>query len=260
MKRIALLLVLYAPISQPIDIYENNSNFDWIGYNNCDFETNGELFIAQQFMKPLSIVFDVGANIGEWSASVLSRVPSINLHAFEPIRFVYDQMSRTLPVSARVHLNNLAVCHQQGQVKFTVYDNNLYMTQLSTMYKRNKDIEDSLALHSHEIIVPTITLDHYCITHNISHIDYLKIDTEGAELDVLKGAKEYLENGRISVIQFEYGGNFLDAHITLQQVFLYLTTNNYQIYRILPNGLLHIAHWDNQLENYCYCNYLAILQ
>ena len=90
------------------------------------------------------------------------------------------------------------------------------------------------------------------------NIDYLKIDTEGAELDVLQGATQLLTNSQIDYIQFEYGGTYPDAGITLKAVYEYLTQYNYQIYRISRWQLTKIDTWQDWMENYKYGNFLAV--
>ena len=104
------------------------------------------------------------------------------------------------------------------------------------------------------------SLENFCADHSIDRIDFLKIDTEGAEWRILKGAESLLQHGRIGAIQFEYGGCYLDAGATLEQAYHLLTSNNYLVFRIVPSGLLHIALWDNALENYLYSNYFAVLK
>ena len=68
--------------------------------------------------------------------------------------------------------------------------------------------------------------------NNIKTIDYLKIDTEGTELDVLLGAKNSLQNKKIICGQFEYGTTFEDANIKLSDVVSYLETFSYFVYDV----------------------------
>ena len=102
------------------------------------------------------------------------------------------------------------------------------------------------------------TLDHFTSEHQIHQINFLKIDTEGNEMNVLLGAKDLLEKQAIDIIQFEYGGTYLDSKTTLHQVYSYLQSHGYTIYRIASFGLIEIPTWRQALENYAYSNYLAV--
>lgn len=108
------------------------------------------------------------------------------------------------------------------------------------------------------VTVPVETLDNFVKDQAISKIDFLKIDTEGSELNVLMGAQQSLAQGRIRQIQFEYGGTYKDAKITLRQVYTLLRKNGFKIFRIASDKLIPISSWNEALENYRYSNYLAI--
>jgi len=111
--------------------------------------------------------------------------------------------------------------------------------------------------HWNKISVPTRSLDSFTKEHNINHIDFAKIDTEGAEANILYGGKNMVSNQNISCIQFEYGGCYPDANKTLYEVYQYLTAFGYKIYRIIDDGLIYINEWNNKIENSLYSNYLA---
>ena len=90
----------------------------------------------------------------------------------------------------------------------------------------------------------------YMINNNINHIDFLKIDTEGYELNVLKGFEEYISY--IDIIQFEYGGTFLDNNTKLIDVFNYLKQYNFNNFSYLTSeGLSLLTDYN---DHYQYCN------
>lgn len=100
-------------------------------------------------------------------------------------------------------------------------------------------------------------MDEFFQLNSIGRIDFMKIDTEGAEFSVLKGAKKLLEAHNIDTIQFEYGGCCIDAGTTLRALYDFLKERGYEIYLIYPDGLLHISEWIDELENFKYSNYIA---
>lgn len=131
-------------------------------------------------------------------------------------------------------------------------------TELSSFYRR-ESVEKSCNIVPHMLKVKTYDLDSFCQEYHISTIDFLKIDTEGSELDILKGAQQLLAAHKIKYIQFEYGGTYVDAKTTLKEVFTCLKSNNYLVFRIVPNVLIKINNWRDSLETYNYSNYFACL-
>ncbi len=94
----------------------------------------------------------------------------------------------------------------------------------------------------------------YVINNNIQNIYFLKIDTEGYELNVLKGFGDFLKN--IKIIQFEYGGTFLDNNIKLIEVKEYLEQHGFYKFSYLTNdGPKIITEF---YDHYQYCNIVCI--
>jgi hypothetical protein len=102
------------------------------------------------------------------------------------------------------------------------------------------------------------TLNQYCEDRNIGAIDFLKLDVEGHELEVLKGATRMLNSGSIKRLQFEYGGCFIDAGVLLKDFFELFNSLEYIFYKIMPNGLMRIPEYDQRLENLQYKNFAVL--
>jgi FkbM family methyltransferase len=217
-------------------------------------KANGEAFLLKKYLKPGFIVFDVGANIGEWSIMAFQSEPNIHIFAFEPLPIAFNSYKKKLQTSlAKAELFQLALSDHLGRAEF--YHCTARST-LSSLFRR--DIFSSKK--TEKISVELDTLDHFCTIHHINKIDYLKIDTEGGEISILQGAKNLLKNHYVTALQFEYGGCYKDAGTTLKEAMQILTEAGYVIFRIIPNGLMYIPAWDLSLENFQLCNYFAILQ
>ncbi|MBK6830417.1 MAG: FkbM family methyltransferase [Flavobacteriales bacterium] len=80
------------------------------------------------------------------------------------------------------------------------------------------------------------TVDGFCQEQGIERIHYLKVDTEGHELSVLKGAHEMIEQGKVDFIQFEFGECHLDSRVFFRDLFTFLSPR-YLVHRILPEGI-----------------------
>ncbi|MHC5060097.1 MAG: FkbM family methyltransferase [Planctomycetota bacterium] len=244
-------------ISKNIKVYNDNPSFDNAGFNDNNYLENGEFELIRQLIKADDVVFDIGANTGDWSALVLSSIASVKLHSFEPVGDVFTRLQTNLR-GVEVFLYNIAFSDKNEARTFFYYNKTLKLARLSTFYRRCEKIEHDLDIKPVQITVQARTLDSFCSENEISHIDYLKIDTEGAELDVLRGAAGMLRAHRVRKIQFEYGGNYSDARTTLRQVCELLTSYGYSIFRVIPWGLTHIGRWRDTLENYQYSNYVAV--
>ena len=192
--------------------------------------------------KSAPIVFDVGANEGQWLAKVLACCPSACIHAFEPQASLAGQIARKYP---GVSVNNLALADAVGTLELCDYAAHTG-SQHATLLKGVIDgIHHGEARH---VQVPVGTVDEYCMQRGIERIDLLKIDVEGFELKVLQGAKRMLEERRVDIIQFEFNEMNVIGRVFLND-FASCLQGSHHLYRLLPHGLLPLrtgGHWINE--------------
>ena len=148
------------------------------------------------------VIFDVGGYHGitaQWFARMAKHV-----HTFEPTPESVESIRRLLKVRqiANVSLHPIALSNKVGTSDFYIFrtrgHNSLGKVRASSKFVR-------------KIQVPTTTLDTFVEQHGIKNIDFLKIDTEGFELEVLQGAKQLLSEGRIGTVIFEYNAPILSS-------------------------------------------------
>jgi FkbM family methyltransferase len=224
------------------------------GENNDDMLTNGELRFMRQVLGNYHTVFDVGANVGEWTALALDINPNLNIHCFEPSKATYQQLiQKNFPPN--VICNNTGLGSLQEHRTLYIFENG---AGINSLYQR-QGLEDGwgLAQPDRTESVSLDTLDHYCHEHKINNIDFLKIDVEGHELEVLKGAINMLSERRIASIQFEYGGCNIDARVLLKDLFAFFRPLKYNLYKIYPDELHLIKRYDQRWENFQYQNWVA---
>ncbi|MDW8071799.1 MAG: FkbM family methyltransferase, partial [Anaerolineae bacterium] len=225
------------------------------GENNSDIRTNGELSLLQQVLPGCRVVFDVGANVGSWTALALSINPHIIVHCFEPSRATFSKLlEQGFP--GNVICNNFGLGSTMEERVLYVFEE---ASGLNSLYKRY-GLENGWGLLPQESqeTVRLDTLDHYCEVKGIEAIDFLKIDVEGHELYVLQGAREMLERGRVKIIQFEYGGCNIDARVLLKDLFEFFNALPYALHKITSRGLQRVERYDQRLENFQYQNWAAI--
>lgn len=224
-----------------------------------DLVVTGEINIIRSLINEGDIVFDVGANIGEWTEGVLEHVQPKHIFAFEPVPSIAD-IFREKIVDDRVSLHECAVSQQRGSAYFFYYP---YVEgcwedgTLSSLYKRAR-VEDMFNVSGQEVTVNTVRLDDFCAEKGVDRINFLKIDTEGAEWDVLSGAEKLLREGNIDFIQFEYGQTYTDSSRTLKEIYHYLQNFGYAIFKIHFEGLAYVREWSDAFEDYYQSNFLAI--
>jgi hypothetical protein len=105
--------------------------------------------------------------------------------------------------------------------------------------------------------VATITLDEYADSEALENIALVKIDTEGHDLAVLRGAERLLVEQRISVAQFEYNWRWIGARSFLRDAFTLLDPLGYHLGKLTPRGVEFYRGWDADLETFVEGNYIA---
>lgn len=177
-----------------------------------DGKKNGEVRFLRNFLSKCEnpIIFDIGANIGNYSAYILSSKTDAKVYAFEPHPLNYEKLLKLKNQYKNINTFNLGLSNEKGNSLIYDYANKDGSPKAS-LYKDVIEMQyDSPSVY-HEIKM--ITIDDFVNDSNIDRIDLLKIDTEGHELEILKGAKNSLMKGIIGTIQFEFNyTNIINAN------------------------------------------------
>jgi len=183
-------------------------------------------------------ILDVGANTGDLSLELIKVFPDAQIWAFEPHPKTFKKLKQNIHNHKSIHPFQLGL--GDNTIKTTLWDfaasAPLKSTQpTSTLSSLNKQV---ITHHYHQPAqgyqVQITTLDKVASKHKIRQIDFLKIDTEGHELAVLKGAKKLLHNNKIKIIQFEF--NEIHAYSKVFMKDFVELLDNFDLYRLLPDG------------------------
>lgn len=145
----------------------------------------GHTFVSDFMVKP-AVVFDCGANHGEFSTWISENMDAI-IHGFEPDPRLFP----ALPALPNVYFHNFAVSGTGDPLILYLGE-----TRCSSAYIPEKAEQESISVKS-------VKLDTFCSEQSIDHIDLLKLDVEGAEINILENlSTEYL--GKIAQITIEF--------------------------------------------------------
>ena len=185
-----------------------------------EFSSNEvESDIIEYLKKKDKIVFDVGCFRGTFTKNFIKNEQKLgiksNFFLFDPNPNVKNYL-RFLLEKEKVQYFNLAFDNSNSNKKF--YLNNWFEPSGSSLISTMKDDKKWTSSRKFimqilqpfkriggfsEINVQTQTLDNFCLSNKIENIDVLKIDTEGNDLNVLKGAKKLLSENKIKAIYTE---------------------------------------------------------
>jgi FkbM family methyltransferase len=184
-------------------------------------------------------IFDVGSNIGTTAEYFVRKVGVDGVvHCFEPGEHAYLKLRQLLEGTnvATVKLNNVAVGDRAGTTSFHVYPES--HSSWNSVGRRPLE-KYGIALRPEKIVeVPQITLDNYCTEHHVKHIDLLKLDLEGCELQALRGARRLLEARRVTMCIMEFGQTTFDQHNTPHDIASFWQSVGYHLRNLVPGDPL----------------------
>lgn len=185
----------------------------WLRIFDFDHLSESELFLQRRFepattelvgklLRPGMVVFDVGANLGRFALQAARAVgPSGQVHAFEPTATILARLRHNAALNdlPNVVAIEAAVTDQAGTV--TLHESER-MTELNSLYGSASGFDDDRPWNTVE--VPALALDDYLRQQALPAVDLVKIDVEGAELAVLRGARELLRGPAPPLLLLEF--------------------------------------------------------
>lgn len=175
------------------------------------------------YMSKDPVIVDVGSNKGDWTAILGPGAGEV--HLFEPnIVLLHYSMVR-FDDAENFYFNNLAVFSESKELDFFYFTNS--NNGLSSVYRNQKWVDMGLPMETGK--VQAITLDDYFIDSDCK-IDFLKIDVEGADFEVLKGADNLLNTQSIKFIQVEHSDHIKLSGSSWDQLVAYMESKGYFCY------------------------------
>lgn len=227
-----------------------------IGFKGKHGLTHAEEAFLQRLLPTLKagVMLDVGANHGSYTRFLHRLRPDLPVIAFEPHPRSFTLLHQHLSTLNNVKLVNIALSDTAGVVKLYDFATADGSTQASLSRNAVALFDGNTVEHQ----VDCSTLDEFATNHGLDYIAFLKIDTEGFDINVLRGAKHLLAARRVGIIQFE----FIPANIVTRVAMrdFYEALPGYRLFRLCLNGeLMPMDRYDvKRHEVYVIHNVIAL--
>ncbi len=218
---------------------------------NRDMAQNGELWLmraAHDYFREKydeNVVFDVGANVGDWALRYHSISGASRIHCFELSKKTSQLCRSNLKAIDQIEVLSFGLSDKTEEIRVFVNGS----PDVTSIYQR-VDSEDS-----ENEVCDVVTGDDYLRKNRIERVSFLKIDAEGSEHLVLDGLKDTLRNDRIDLIQFEYGEFNIASRRLLRD--FYEQLGSFHIGRLFPSWV-EFSGWHKELENFKAANFVAV--
>jgi FkbM family methyltransferase len=173
------------------------------------------------------VIFDVGANVGQSTKQFLTWAPKSRIYCFEPVTLTFIELQRGFGRFNNVYCFQLALGATRGRGEMLLQG----APGRYSLVCSPKDTPVSGDTRTEEVDVGTVS--EFCHTMEIVRISFLKIDTEGHDLEVLKGAAKVLDEQRIDFVKVEAGMNPAnERHVPFTELKSYVEARGYWLFGI----------------------------
>jgi len=219
---------------------------------------SGELHFVKNLLPMYTLgrqplIFDVGANEGGYARMVFRQFPQAVIYAFEPNPRTFAVLDKEF--GSKINTINAGL--GAAKSRLTLYDRADFdgMSQHASLYR--EVITDLHHAQSVEIDVDVFTVDDFVAEHGLTEpISLLKIDTEGHELEVLKGARKTIERGLVDLVHVEFNEMNVVSRVFCRDLREMLP--DYVPFRLLQDGVLRLSTYPLTSELFAYQNIVFV--
>jgi len=226
------------------------------GYNNFrNNQESGESYFIKEILAKTNpkLCIDVGANIGEYTKEILENTNS-RVISFEPVPATFEKLRKeTESYIDRITYENMGVGAINEELIIHFNSDALAHASFSEEVK-----QINYVTNEEKTSVPVVTLDNYFNEKNITEVDFIKIDTEGFESEVFKGAERIFAELKPKFIQIEFNWHQLFRNTSLHYFSQQLS--RYDMYQLVPNGWILRDPKDPLVNIYNYSNFVFVLK
>jgi FkbM family methyltransferase len=223
------------------------------GHNDGDPATNGEYACLDLLLAEAELFIDVGANEGLFIERAAARPTPPAILAFEPNPAHAERLrARLAPAGGR--LEGVALGEAPATATLHIHPQHHATASLTERTRMSPRFRAEIR----KVEVPVRRLDDYRAELPAVQGLLLKIDAEGFEFPVIRGAKGLLETTPGAAVMFEHSFAWLETGESLLDCFQFFDALGFDFFRILPWGLEQVRFFTNDMERAQYCNYVAV--
>lgn len=175
------------------------------------------------------IIFDVGANVGQTAVAFHKAWSNAKIFSFEPVQDTFAILKASTQHTPNVEAVPLALGSSSGEASIKLFSD----SRLASL-----DHHVSLKPSTSCETIKISTVDEFCTLRSIEQINLLKIDTEGYDLEVLKGSVALLKAGKIDFVLTEISAISLPGKISLADIAAFLS-----VYEMICVGIYEQDFW-----------------
>ena len=142
------------------------------------------------------VILDIGANVGQSVEAFKDLLPQCVIHSFEPSPAAFRELSAVAKNFQNVHPQNVGLAATPGELELMENSSSVMNSFLPTG-------QDGWGNIVNRVKVPVTTVDAYCEAQQIRQVSLAKIDTQGFDVQVLRGAERTLRAGRVKLVLIE---------------------------------------------------------
>jgi FkbM family methyltransferase len=240
----SVLVKPFAGLGRSINRFYENRNHD--------VRCNGEFWMLQKIstLSPM-VIFDGGANVGDYTQMINETCPDSKIYAFEPVESTFQELQKCLNSNEIINATAIQKGLYKEDTKVTI---NIYSGNEHASLHQIKGVGyQSIRQEVLDVVKGDTIMKEY----GIETIDLLKLDIEGAEMDALVGFENALKGKKIRVIQFEYGYINITSKVLLADYYDFFSAHGYIVGKLYPRSV-EFREYSFKHEDFIGPNFIAI--
>lgn len=221
-------------------------------------ESNGETDLVRALLqfgrqdKRAFRAWDVGGNLGDYTQMITNEARRVardySVDVFEPAPAAAAALRSRFAEDRSVRLHAIALSNRKGVMEF----------ELQGATAGTNTLEPTGDPNATTIEVEIDTAEARATAAAIDELDLLKIDAEGHDLEVIRGARKLLDEKRVRAVQFEYNFRWLYGKHLLKEAFEIASQTEYAIGIVQPGEVMFFENWQAENERFFEANYVLV--